>query len=108
MERLDTAARKGEHGGRPPVITDDMLHTVLRRKALGESVEQIQPDLIIPRRRTAPRPPAESRSSGRRSPALLWQSTHDLSEVLTATPVLCSVPTGTLTTLRPQEDDGRS
>ncbi|WP_327130143.1 hypothetical protein OG311_00950 [Streptomyces sp. NBC_01343] len=25
-----------------------MLHTVLRRKALGESVEQIQPALIIP------------------------------------------------------------
>ncbi|MFE2733441.1 hypothetical protein [Streptomyces sp. NPDC059349] len=43
-----SAARKGKHGGRPPVITDDMLHTVLRRKALGESVEQIQPDLIIP------------------------------------------------------------
>ncbi|MGO4427127.1 recombinase family protein, partial [Streptomyces sp. MCAF7] len=38
----------GKHGGRPPVITDDMLHTVLRRRASGESVEQIQPDLIIP------------------------------------------------------------
>jgi hypothetical protein len=25
-----------------------MLHTVLRRRALGESVERIQPDLIIP------------------------------------------------------------
>ncbi|MEE1768338.1 hypothetical protein PUR34_09205 [Streptomyces sp. JV185] len=47
-ERLDTASRKGKHGGRPPVITDDMLHTVLRRRANGESVEQIQPDLIIP------------------------------------------------------------
>ncbi|MEV0695930.1 recombinase family protein [Streptomyces sp. NPDC050388] len=47
-EGLDTAARKGKHGGRPPVITDDMLHTVLRRRAGGESVEQIQPDLIIP------------------------------------------------------------
>jgi hypothetical protein len=45
---LDTAARKGKHGGRPPVITDDMLHTVLRRRAGGESVEQIQPDLLIP------------------------------------------------------------
>ncbi|WP_369392426.1 hypothetical protein AB5J72_36205 [Streptomyces sp. CG1] len=31
-----------------PVITDDMLHTVLRRRAGGESVEQIQPNLIIP------------------------------------------------------------
>jgi hypothetical protein len=48
VEGLDTAARKGKHGGRPPVITDDMLHTVLRRRALGESVEQIQPDLFIP------------------------------------------------------------
>jgi DNA invertase Pin-like site-specific DNA recombinase len=28
LEGLDTAARKGKHGGRPPVITDDMLHTV--------------------------------------------------------------------------------
>ncbi|GAA2693149.1 recombinase family protein [Streptomyces lunalinharesii] len=48
LEGLDTAARKGKHGGRPPVITDDMLHTVLCRRANGESVEQIQPDLIIP------------------------------------------------------------
>ncbi|MFD8687367.1 recombinase family protein [Streptomyces sp. NPDC059651] len=48
LEGLDTAARKGKHGGRPPVITDDMLHTVLRRRAAGEAVEQIQPDLIIP------------------------------------------------------------
>ncbi|MDP9868684.1 MULTISPECIES: recombinase family protein [Streptosporangium] len=47
LEGLDAAARKGKHGGRPPVITDDMLHTVLRRRANGESVEQIQPDLII-------------------------------------------------------------
>ncbi|RVX41275.1 hypothetical protein EDD27_3776 [Nonomuraea polychroma] len=42
------AARNGRHGGRPPVITDDMLHTVLRRRAAGESVESIQPNLIIP------------------------------------------------------------
>ncbi|MFE2744072.1 hypothetical protein ACFXKX_06815 [Streptomyces scopuliridis] len=48
LEGLDAAALKGKHGGRPQVITDDMLHTVLRRRALGESVEQIQPDLIIP------------------------------------------------------------
>lgn len=48
LEGLDTAARKGKHGGRPPVITDDMLHTVLRRRANGETVEPIQPDLIIP------------------------------------------------------------
>ncbi|GAA3832871.1 hypothetical protein GCM10022226_62630 [Sphaerisporangium flaviroseum] len=48
LEGLDAAARKGKHGGRPPVITDDMLHTVLRRRAVGETVEQIRPDLIIP------------------------------------------------------------
>ncbi|WP_079165742.1 recombinase family protein [Streptomyces sp. NRRL S-31] len=28
LEGLDAAARKGKHGGRPPVITEDMLHTV--------------------------------------------------------------------------------
>ncbi|WP_098020559.1 MULTISPECIES: recombinase family protein [unclassified Streptomyces] len=48
LEGLDTAARKGKHGGRPAVVTDDMLHTLLRRREAGESVEQIQPDLIIP------------------------------------------------------------
>ncbi|MEV6048364.1 hypothetical protein [Streptomyces xanthochromogenes] len=48
LEGLDTAARKGNHGARPPVITDDMLHTVLRRRANGETVEDMQPDLIIP------------------------------------------------------------
>ncbi|MGS2647942.1 hypothetical protein [Streptosporangium sp. G12] len=47
VEGLDAAARKSKHGGRPPVITEDMLHTVLRRRLNGESVEQIQPDLII-------------------------------------------------------------
>jgi hypothetical protein len=37
------------HAGRlDPVITDDMLHTLLRRRANGESVEDIRPDLIIP------------------------------------------------------------
>jgi hypothetical protein len=45
---LDSAARKGNHGGRPQVITDDMLHTVLRRRAAGESAETIRTDLIIP------------------------------------------------------------
>lgn len=47
LEGLNAASRKGKHGGRPPVITDDMLHTVLRRRASGESIEDIQPDLII-------------------------------------------------------------
>lgn len=58
LEGLDTAARKGKHGGRPPVITADMLHTVLRRPAGGESVEQIQPDLIIPTGRRKGRNPS--------------------------------------------------
>lgn len=48
LEGLDAAARKGKHGGRPGVITDDMLHTVLRRRANGESVETVRPDLFIP------------------------------------------------------------
>ena len=30
LEGLNAAARKGNHGGLPPVITDDMLHTVSR------------------------------------------------------------------------------
>ncbi|MER5548957.1 recombinase family protein [Streptomyces sp. NPDC002589] len=48
LEVLDTASRKNKHGGLPPVITHDMLRTVPRRRANGESVEHIQPDLIIP------------------------------------------------------------
>ena len=48
LEGLNAAARKGNHGGRPSVITDDMLHTALRRRADGEPVESIRPDLIIP------------------------------------------------------------
>jgi DNA invertase Pin-like site-specific DNA recombinase len=35
LEVLDTAARKGKHGGWPSVITEDMLHTVLRRSTGG-------------------------------------------------------------------------
>lgn len=48
LEGLDAAARRGNHGGRPPVITDDMLHTLVRRRAGGEPVEKIRKDLIIP------------------------------------------------------------
>ncbi|MFI7443204.1 recombinase family protein [Nonomuraea indica] len=48
LEGLDAAARKGNHGGRPTVITDDMIHTVLRRRAAGEPVDKIRKDLIIP------------------------------------------------------------
>ncbi|MFG2489415.1 recombinase family protein [Streptomyces virginiae] len=60
LEGLDTAARKGNHGGRPPVITDDMLHTVLRRRANGETVEDIQPDLLIPTGRRKGKSPSLS------------------------------------------------
>jgi DNA invertase Pin-like site-specific DNA recombinase len=38
LEGLNAAARKGNHGGRPPVISEDMLHTVLRRRTNGESM----------------------------------------------------------------------
>jgi DNA invertase Pin-like site-specific DNA recombinase len=48
LEGLDAAARKGNHGGRPAVITDDMIHTLLRRRAAGEPVEKIRKDLITP------------------------------------------------------------
>ena len=48
LEGLNAAARKGRLGGRPPVITNDMLHTVIRRREQGESVETIRKDLIIP------------------------------------------------------------
>jgi hypothetical protein len=67
LEGLTAAARKGIHGGRPPpVITADMLHTVLRRRANGESVEQIRPDLIIPTgKRKGQHPPARPASTGR-------------------------------------------
>ncbi|MEU9115998.1 recombinase family protein [Streptomyces sp. NPDC048483] len=37
LEGRDAVARKGKHGGRPTVVTDEMIHTVLRRKAVGES-----------------------------------------------------------------------
>ncbi|WEH40271.1 recombinase family protein [Streptomyces sp. AM 2-1-1] len=65
LEGLDAAARKGKHGGRPAVITQDMLHTVLRRRANGESVEQIQPDLIIPTGKRKGHAPASPASTAR-------------------------------------------
>ncbi|MGW2219744.1 recombinase family protein [Nonomuraea sp. NPDC001684] len=43
LEGLDAAARKGKHGGRPPVITDDMLHAVLRRRANGNRSSRSSP-----------------------------------------------------------------
>ncbi|MFF2119152.1 hypothetical protein ACFVXH_17680 [Kitasatospora sp. NPDC058184] len=41
-------ARKGKESGRPPVITGDTVHIVLRHPRGRRSVEQIQPGLIIP------------------------------------------------------------
>jgi DNA invertase Pin-like site-specific DNA recombinase len=37
LQGLNAAAREGNHGRRPPVITEDMVHTVLRRRTNGES-----------------------------------------------------------------------
>lgn len=48
LEGLGTAARKGKHGGRPPVITDDMLRTVLRRRRAASPSSRSSPILIIP------------------------------------------------------------
>ncbi|WP_243274239.1 recombinase family protein [Streptomyces albus subsp. chlorinus] len=50
LEGLDTAARKGEHGGGPPVITNEMLDTVLRRRAGGESASRSSPTNTVSRR----------------------------------------------------------
>ncbi|WP_410625612.1 hypothetical protein [Amycolatopsis sp. cmx-8-4] len=44
LEGLNTAVHKGNDGGRPTVITADLLYTVLRRRATSESVEDIRPD----------------------------------------------------------------
>ncbi|MGY0234019.1 hypothetical protein [Longispora urticae] len=47
LEGLDATARQGTHRGRTPVVTEAMLHTLLSRRAAGETIEAIQPDLII-------------------------------------------------------------
>lgn len=60
LEGLNTAARNGRHGGRRPVITDDMLHTVLRRRENGEFVEDIRNDLFIPTGRRKGKNPSPS------------------------------------------------
>ncbi|MEU3778118.1 hypothetical protein AB0F11_33955 [Streptomyces sp. NPDC032472] len=92
MPRLDTAARKGKRGGRPPVITDDMLHTVLRRRAGGEAVEQIRPDLVIPTGKRKGQNPSWRASTGRSS------STASARQ----TPKPSSRPTPTSPTSAPQ------
>ena len=69
LDGLNAAARNGNHGGRPPVITDDMLHTVLRRRANGESVDDIRPDLIIPNGKRKDRNPSLASIYRARSPS---------------------------------------
>ncbi|MFH8223239.1 helix-turn-helix domain-containing protein [Streptomyces sp. NPDC018057] len=49
MEGLDTAARKGNHGGRPSVVDDDKLAVARARHAKGESVTAIAKALGISR-----------------------------------------------------------
>jgi DNA invertase Pin-like site-specific DNA recombinase len=43
---LAQAAAEGRHGGRPPVISRDMMHIGLGRRADGESVTSIAGGLI--------------------------------------------------------------
>ncbi|MCX4398682.1 hypothetical protein OHU11_04490 [Streptomyces sp. NBC_00257] len=40
---FDAAASKGKHGSRPPVITDDMLHTALRRRVAASPSSRSAP-----------------------------------------------------------------
>ena len=45
---MEAAARRGRFGGRPPVITDDMMTIALKRRAEEQSVVSIAEGLIIP------------------------------------------------------------
>lgn len=57
LDGLDTAARKGRHGGRPPVVTEDMLARALyRRDVKGESVTEIARTLLQETGRNAGKP----------------------------------------------------
>jgi len=44
---LASAERRGRRGGRPPVVTEDMLTIALKRRAEGQSVTSIAEGLII-------------------------------------------------------------
>ncbi|MFE1228106.1 recombinase family protein [Streptomyces sp. NPDC058745] len=46
---LDTAAEKGNHGGRPPAVDGDMLAVALRRRDAKESVASIARQLGVGR-----------------------------------------------------------
>jgi DNA invertase Pin-like site-specific DNA recombinase len=41
LDELAQADAEGRHGGRPPVISKDMMHIALGRRADGESVTSI-------------------------------------------------------------------
>ncbi|MCC3767540.1 recombinase family protein [Streptomyces sp. UNOC14_S4] len=49
LEGLDTAARKGNHGGRPAVMDADKLAVARARRAKGESVTAIAKALGVSR-----------------------------------------------------------
>lgn len=65
LEGLDAVAPKGRHGGRQHVVTEDMRHTTPRRRVNGESVEQSQPDLIIPTGKSKGQAPSVASVSAR-------------------------------------------
>lgn len=48
LEGLETARSKGNHGGRPKVVDDDMLAVALSRKEKGERIADIAKILRIP------------------------------------------------------------
>ncbi|WP_432048319.1 DUF2992 family protein [Streptomyces asiaticus] len=74
FEGLDTAARSGKHGGRPPVITDGVLHTGSAgecttspsRKALSTSLRH--GTALLERAHANPPVPAETRRAARPNP----------------------------------------
>lgn len=58
LEGLESARDRGRHGGRPKVITDDMLAITRARMAEGESVREIAKGLTIPEGKNAGKPPS--------------------------------------------------
>ncbi|RPE26582.1 recombinase family protein [Kitasatospora cineracea] len=57
---LASAEQRGRRGGRPPVVTDDMLTIALKRRAEGQSVTSIAQGLIIPTGANAGKPVSKS------------------------------------------------
>lgn len=58
LEGLESARDRGRHGGRPKVITDDMLAITRARMAKGESVRDIAKALVIPEGKNAGKAPS--------------------------------------------------